>query len=91
MAALAPGHRRQSPGSMVALLGEAKSSSSRRNVGDLARLDRIRALLVARQTALPHATLLLFGRSGFDAELCRVADHRTDVVLVDLDRLYHGD
>jgi hypothetical protein len=90
VAALAPGHRRQSPGSMVTLLGEAKSSSSLRSVGDLTRLERIRALLVARQAAVPDATLLLFGRSGFDAELRRIADHRADVVLVDLDRLYHG-
>lgn len=54
-------------------------------------MERIRALLVARQAAVPNATLLLFGRTGFDTELRRTADRRADVVLVDLDRLYYGD
>lgn len=91
VAALAPGQRRQSPGSTVTLLGEAKSSGVARSVGDLTRLERIKALLVARRAATPDAKLLLFGRAGFDAELRRIADHRTDLVLVDLERIYHGD
>jgi hypothetical protein len=42
------------------------------------------------QVARPLSELLLFARSGFSAELKRVADSRPDVELVDLDRLCNG-
>jgi hypothetical protein len=35
--------------------------------------------------------LLLFSRAGFTPALRRAADARTDVVLVDVERLYRGD
>ena len=89
VAALAAGQRRQAKTPSLRLLGEAKSSQRVRGLADLTRLDRIRALLVARGVDAADARLLLFGRSGFDADL-HTAAARPDVELVDLDRLWHG-
>jgi hypothetical protein len=73
----------------VVVLGEAKSASQPRAT-DVARLERIRALLVARGVQAESARLAVFGRSGFDRELRQLARRRPDVVLVDLPRLYAG-
>lgn len=88
--ALARGQRRQARDARVVVLGEAKASATPRGVGDLQRLDRARALLVARGVDAGQARLLLFGRGGFDGELHQAARRRTDVELVDLDRLWTG-
>jgi uncharacterized protein len=85
---LAVGERRQAKHPRVVVLGEAKSASQPRRIADVERLDRIRALLVARGVRADGARLALFGRSGFDAELRRLARRRADVVLVDLATLY---
>jgi cobyric acid synthase len=53
-------------------------------------LERIRALLVARGVKAESARLAIFGRSGFDRDLRQLARRRSDVVLVDLRRLYTG-
>jgi hypothetical protein len=39
---------------------------------------------------LADARLAIFGLGGFDRELRAEERHRDDVVLVDVDRLYHG-
>lgn len=74
----------------ILCLGEAKDSDQLRSVGDLDRLERVRALLVADGAEAADAHLLLFGRSGFDPRLTETAATRPDVELVDIDRLYHG-
>lgn len=89
--ALAAGQRRQSPGAIIRVLGEAKASSRTRGIGDLSRLDRARALLVSRGVDASGARLLLFGRSGFDADLTAAAGTRRDVDLVDLERMWWGE
>ncbi|MGH8901705.1 MAG: ATP-binding protein [Egibacteraceae bacterium] len=69
------------------LLGEAKWQREPLGVGDLARLERVRSLLDARDDLDARATrLALFSRSGFD----RSVESRSDVVLVDLERLFEG-
>lgn len=88
--ALQAGERRSRKSSAITCIGEAKASNSSRNIRDLERLERIRALLVADGAPCANATLLLFGRSGFDGELRAAAEERRDVELVDLDRLYSG-
>lgn len=71
-------------------IGEAKSSDTPRSLGDVARLERLRGLLAAR-AEVGRTRLLLFSRSGFDAEVVALAHSRQDVDLVDLERLYEGD
>lgn len=71
-------------------IGEAKSSENPRSLADLTRLERLRGLLAARADVV-RTKLLLFGRSGFDADLSALARTRSDVELVDLARLYKGD
>jgi uncharacterized protein len=87
---LEPGQRRQAREPVVRALGEAKSSDVRRTVADLDRMDRIRALLVARGVEAATARILLFGRSGFHPDLSAAARKRGDVELIDLDRLWTG-
>lgn len=89
--ALAAGERRQSKTSRIRCIGEAKSSDVERTPRDLARLDRLRALLLADGADCADARLLLFGRSGFSPELRRAAAARGDVELVDLERIYTGE
>lgn len=89
--ALAPGQRRQARQPALRVLGEAKGSQRLRSLPDLARLDRIRTLLFARGVDAAQAKLLLFGLSGFDDTLQRVAVERDDVELVDLARIWQGD
>lgn len=89
--ALAAGQRRQSRHPTIRAIGEAKDSGTQRSSTDLARLQHIRALLMARGTHAASAKLLIFGRSGFDADLTATASRRDDVELVDLDRIRHSD
>jgi hypothetical protein len=89
--ALDEGERRQAGAPVVRAIGEAKSSDRARTLSDLERLDRIKGLLVARGVPADGAKLLLFGRSGFDANLTEVASGRPDVELVDLERVWHGE
>ncbi len=88
--ALAPGQRPQGKQVTVLAIGEAKFSRSPRGMRDLARLDRAKALLMSRGIVAGPARLLLFGRSGFDADLESAATARGDVELVDLARLWVG-
>ena len=69
----------------VRALGEAKVGETL-TMAHVRRLERARAHLGPRAT---EARLLLFGRA-FDETLRAAADRRPDVVLVDLERLYHG-
>ena len=71
-------------------IGEAKSSTVPRGLADIARLERLRSLLTGRAN-VAGARLLLFSRSGFDADVIAHARQRRDVELVDLERLYGGD
>ena len=71
-------------------IGEAKSSDAPRTFADIARLERLRGLLAAR-AEVGRTRLLLFSRSGFDADVITCARRRGDVELVDLARLYDGD
>lgn len=89
--ALTAGQRRQARSPTVRALGEAKSSDRTRGLADLTRLERARDLLVTRGVDATDATLLLFGRSGFDPALTAAATGRDDVVLVDLERLWTGE
>ncbi|MGH7856950.1 MAG: ATP-binding protein, partial [Candidatus Binatia bacterium] len=85
---LAEGQAPRSRNPRVVLLGEAKHSARRLTASDLARLERLRDLLVGRGVDAGDAQLALFTRSGTDAQLARAVAHRNDVVVVDLRRLY---
>ncbi|MEU4699556.1 AAA family ATPase [Nonomuraea dietziae] len=74
----------------ILAIGEAKSGDV---VGraHLDRLERTRALLMARdERATPETRLLLFSVAGFMPQLEEIARAREDVQLVDLERLYGG-
>lgn len=86
--ALGDGRRRGEDRAPIAILGEAKSTHRRRTTADLARLSRIRDLLVARRLDAGDALLVLFSRTGFEADLITTAAGRRDVRLVDLEILY---
>jgi AAA+ ATPase superfamily predicted ATPase len=86
--ALGAGARRGDERAPIAVLGEAKSTNQLRTLSDLARLERVRALLVTRGLDAGSALLALFSRTGFDADLVAVADKRDDVRLVDVEELY---
>ncbi len=77
----------------VGLLGEAKSGGTPAGVGVLARLERARDLLLARAavTVAADVKLAVFSASGFDRALLAAARRRSDVELVDLERLYTGE
>lgn len=73
----------------ITAIGEAKGTLTPVGVPQLERLEHLRGLLPsARVRALPK--LLLFARAGFTADLRREAERRSDVELVDLDRMYTG-
>lgn len=59
------------------------------DAGQLGRLEHVRALLPVDRVAGPPR-LLLFSRSGFAAGLVGEAAARSDVELVDLERIYRG-
>ncbi|MBZ9644670.1 hypothetical protein [Streptomyces sp. PSKA30] len=74
----------------IAAIGEAKGTLTPVGMPELERLEHLRGLLPsARAGALPK--LLLFARSGFTGDLRHEADRRSDVELVDLQRMYHGE
>lgn len=87
---LAAGQRRQARNPEILAIGEAKDSDRQRTMRDLARLDRIRSLLVARGAGASSVKLLLFSRSGFDVKLEIVATERDDIELIDLNRIRYG-
>ncbi len=74
----------------ILAIGEAKASARPLSVSDLERLIRLRDEIPERANAR-EARLLLFGRSGFDDGLRYEAERRSDVELIDLERLYRGD
>jgi AAA+ ATPase superfamily predicted ATPase len=86
--ALAGGARRRDVRAPIAILGEAKATNQPRTTGDLARLEHIRALLAARGRDVCSALLVVFSRTGHDADLVRAATRRDDVRLVGLPVLY---
>ncbi|WP_436787837.1 AAA family ATPase [Yinghuangia sp. YIM S10712] len=74
----------------ITAIGEAKGTTKLVDTSELERLEHLRGLLPsARVAALPK--LLLFSRAGFTTDLRHVADKRSDVELIDLHRMYHGD
>lgn len=73
----------------IAAIGEAKCTEKPVDEHHLERLEHLRGLLPSdRVQEAPR--LLLFSRTGFTAALRRTAASRSDVELVDLDRLYNG-
>ncbi|MGJ6961121.1 AAA family ATPase [Streptosporangium sp. G11] len=73
----------------IIAIGEAKGTTTPVPLAELQRLEHLRGLLPsAKVAALPK--LLLFSRSGFTADLVHTAARRSDVELVDLERLYGG-
>lgn len=83
------GHRVEGAQRPLWMLGECKFGREL-DLDDLDRLRRIRELLSPRlDTTSTH--LLLVGGGGFSSALRQAAADDTAVVLVDLDRLYHGD
>jgi DNA-binding MarR family transcriptional regulator len=72
------------------LIGEAKSGPDPRGMADLHRLERARELLAGR-ARMERTRLAIFAAGGFSADLQDAATRRSDVVLVDLERLYAGD
>lgn len=75
----------------VALLGEAKLQPGRAGVAVLARLERARELLSRRFAVDAGVKLAVFSASGFDRGLQAASRRRSDVELVDLERLYTGE
>jgi AAA+ ATPase superfamily predicted ATPase len=76
-------------GDRVLCVGEAKWTSAPVGVEQLAGLEHRKALM--RERVLPDCKLLLFARSGFTPALRATAKKRSDIVLVDLARLYTGE
>jgi uncharacterized protein len=68
----------------VLAIAEVKATATPVGLSELERLD-------AAAEFAPHTKRILVGRSGFTAELTRLARRRGDVELVDLYRLYDGD
>jgi uncharacterized protein len=78
----------------ILAIGEAKYTSDVRGMGDVQRLDDIRNLVVSAQSAhfnVEGIKLMLFSANGFEPEVLRALDHRTDLILVDLADLYARD
>ena len=72
----------------------AKQAGSRVSANpDLARLDRITHLLAEHKRTAPASTIkrLLSSLEGFTPDLTTAAHRRSDVELVDLERLYEGE
>ncbi len=80
-------------GNAVILIGEAKFTNAKRTLADVQRLEHCRLLVAAHnpKRAAPVRLALFAGNGGFDADLIHAAEQRDDLVLVDLDRLYHGE
>lgn len=80
------------PGSDDRLLaiGEAKARTGPRTMKDIERLEHLRGLLTSRTDAA-GAKLLLFSLTGFERDVIEKANGRSDIELVDLQRMYEGD
>ncbi len=76
------------PDGRYLMIGEVKATADLRDVADLRRLERARAMVGAPAT---NAKLALVSLSGFADALQKEAAGRPDVELVDLERLYSGD
>ena len=74
-----------SDGRIVAI-GEAKHTSERRGLSDVARLDRIKALLPAERAG--DCKLMLFAANGVHAAVAAAGSARDDLEIIDLSRLY---
>ncbi|MGH3930436.1 MAG: AAA family ATPase, partial [Pseudonocardiaceae bacterium] len=74
----------------VTAIGEVKSTTRPIGVPEISRLDHVRDVLPDSSVVMPPR-LLLFSRAGFTADVHRTAASRSDIELVDLDRLYRGD
>ncbi len=72
------------------LIGEARSGLDPRGMADLHRLERARELLAGR-AHVGRTRLAIFAAGGFSADLQVEATRRSDVALIDLERLYAGD
>jgi uncharacterized protein len=72
------------------LIGEAKSGPDPRGLANLRRLERAKELLAGR-AHVERTRLAIFAAGGFTAELRNEATRRSDVELIDLERLYAGD
>ena len=87
--ALARGARPRTPGSPVALIGEAKHRNRRPGLAGLRRLEHLRDLLTAAGHDAGDATFGLFSVSGFTDELIADAAASQDgILLADLNVLY---
>ncbi|MDB1088181.1 ATP-binding protein [Streptomyces sp. ACA25] len=74
----------------VTAIGEVKATTAPMGINQLERLEHLRTLLPsAKVQQLPK--LLLCARSGFTSDLRGTAGARSDIELIDLPRLYHGD
>ncbi|WP_024799830.1 hypothetical protein [Nocardia sp. BMG51109] len=75
-------------GRRVTAIGEAKATLDRRGLADLERLERIKQLLTDLGHEATEAVLLLFSTTGFTSDLERATQGRSDIRLIDLDRMY---
>ncbi len=82
-------HARPGRTDTITAIGEAKATTAPVGIAEVHRLEHIRDLLPADALDAPPQ-LLLFGLSGFTAEVTRAAAARADLELVDLPRLYSG-
>lgn len=74
----------------VLAIGEAKSNDTVGR-GHLARLERLRELLIRRDPRADESVkLLLFTGNGFTPDLEEEAEARSDLERIDLERLYQG-
>ena len=76
-------------GDRIHAIGEVKAGREAVGVAQVERLDAIAAKLGKR--AAPTVHRLLVSRAGFTLGLHRLAATRSDIQLIDLDRLYNGD
>jgi uncharacterized protein len=70
-------------------IGEAKARTGPRSVKDIERLERLRGLLASRIDTT-GTKLLLFSSSGFERDVIEKANGRSDIEVVDLQRMYGG-
>lgn len=73
----------------VLALGEAKHTNEKRSTSDLTRLERLRNQVASNHPSAADAKLLLFSACGFDRDL-KTAAKRSDVELIDMERLFRG-
>jgi hypothetical protein len=84
-------------GRRVIAIGEVKSGADPGGLAELERLDMAATKLRAtrstrvREMMTGHTTRVVVSRAGFTTDLLRSVAPRSDVQLVDLLRLYHGD